>query len=221
MYSIFFYKKNVPMWFIFALMIFALAMPIFDCIVKKKRLGLVLIITLAIIETSFDLIKLPPMLYFESESIVYYLVGCFIGKHYFREFTKNSSVKTYIIASVLFVIITIYKLFTAYNLLNFLNVADIFIMIIYALSFWFMVDAFVYKITIKPYMKNSFFIYMTHVNISAIIIKLFYLAFPKGPLMSIVNFVMSALITIVAICILCNVLGKLMPKTYKILSGDR
>ena len=70
-------------------------------------------------------------------------------------------------------------------------------------------------------MKNSFFIYMTHVNISAIIIKLFYLAFPKGPLMSIVNFVMSALITIVVICILCNVLGKLMPKTYTILSGDR
>jgi len=173
------------------------------------------------IENFCDLVRLPEMMYFESEAIVYYLIGCFIGKHYFGEFIGKVSKRIYILSGILFVIITVYKVGASYDCFKALKMFDILIMIIYAFSFWFISDVFVNKVSLKSYMGNSFFIYMTHVNISAIIIKLFYLIFPKTPLMSIANFIVSALLTIVVICITCSFLRRFMPAIYKILSGNR
>jgi len=220
-YSIFFYKGNIPHWFLFALIIFTLATPMFDYITEKKRIGCVIIAMLITIENFCDLVRLPEMMYFESEAIVYYLIGCFIGKHYFGEFIGKVSKRIYILSGILFVIITVYKVGASYDCFKALKMFDILIMIIYAFSFWFISDVFVNKVSLKSYMGNSFFIYMTHVNISAIIIKLFYLIFPKTPLMSIANFIVSALLTIVVICITCSFLRRFMPAIYKILSGNR
>lgn len=217
--SIFFYKCNGPFWFIFNLMIFVIATPVINYIMRKKTVGAISIIALILLE-AFNL-RLPKVIFFEPESIIYYLVGCFIGRHYFNVFIKKSSAKMQILASILFIIITLYKLCVEYEVIVFFKAVDIVITIIYALAFWVMTDAIINKITVRPYMKNSFFIYAAHINVSAIIIKLFYLALPKAPIMAIFNFIICSTLSVFFICIMCKYLSRFTPQIYKVLSGNR
>lgn len=217
--SIFFYKCNRPFWFVFNLMIFTVLTPIINRIITQKSTGVILVVAILILEV-FD-VRLPKNIFFEPESIIYYLFGCFIGKHYFNIFTKPSKIKMRVLSTILFTLITIYKVLVAYKLIELLKSIDIIITILYCLSFWVMIDVFINKITVKPYMNTSFFIYAMHVNISAIIIKLFYLLMPQYPLMSILNFIICSILSIILICIICKFLDRFFPRTYRVLSGNR
>lgn len=83
--SVFLYRSG-PLWFIFCLIVFALCAPALFIILENKIRGLCAILIIAI----FDQIGigLPIYFFYSQESIVYYLIGAYIGIHYMDWFVR-------------------------------------------------------------------------------------------------------------------------------------
>lgn len=80
---------NGPFWFIFNLIIFTIASPIIYYIMKNKYIGLIcIVIVLLLMQCG---ISLPESIFFESNSIVFYLIGCFYSIHCKKLFTFKTN----------------------------------------------------------------------------------------------------------------------------------
>ena len=215
--GIFFYKCYGPFWFIFNLMVFTIFLPLINLLISKKIAGISAIIALLILQ--FFNIKLPEAIFFESESLVYYMFGCYIGKHHFDLFSSKTNTLIRAIGGVVFLMITVVFCMQGYGLLSIIEVPRIIIKTVYSISFWIMADCVIEKIAQKGFMSDSFIIYATHNTLKAIILKIFYMLMPKHPLMSIVSFVMCSILTLAIICLFCAFMKKYLPKIYAIISG--
>ena len=215
--GIFFYGCYGPFWFIFNLMVFTICLPLINLLISKKSVGISAIIALLILQF-FD-IKLPESIFFEAESLVYYMLGCYIGKHHFDLFSSKSSTLIGTISGAVFLVITVVFCMQGYGLFSIIEVPRIAIKIVYAMSFWIMADFIIEKIPQKDFMSDSFIIYATHNTLKAIVLKLFYMLMPKHPLMSIVSFVFCSVLTLTIICLFCACMKKFLPKIYEIISG--
>lgn len=217
--GIFFYSCYGPFWFIFNLMVFTIFLPLINLLISKKTVGISAIIALLILQF-FD-IKLPETIFFESESLVYYMLGCYIGKHHFDLFSSKTNALIRAISVGLFLVITVVFCVQGYGLFAIIEVPRIVIKIVYSMSFWIMVDYVIEKIPQKGFMSDSFIIYATHNTLKAIILKLFYMLMPKHPLMSIVSFVLCSVLTLIIICLFCAFMKKFLPKIYGVISGTK
>lgn len=217
--GIFFYDCNGPFWFIFNLMIFVIASPLLDVILSKKWLGLSVIAVLIALQI-FN-INLPEKIFFEAESLVYYLIGAYIGKYHFCMFSAKSTKRTQKIGAAGFITSTAILFVQEMSLFTFPDAINAIVKSAGAISLWFFLDCLIDKVTQKNYMDDSFIIYALHVNVSAVLIKLFYLALPKHPLMSILNLFVCTALTVALICVFCAILKKFLPKVYAIVSGAR
>lgn len=210
------YKCNGVFWFIFALMFFILISPVIDKLVCNRYIGIASTFVLAVL-CQFN-IGLPKTIFFSQSSIVYYLIGAIIGKHYFHGFCKKSSLITQIISAII--------LLASAVLFYFSEGIDtyprfIFILIPCAWAFWNVADLFVYVLPSFPIYNDSFAIYAMHYNVSACIAKLLYIALPKTGWMALPNFILTLVITLGTIRLFCYVVKKISPQLYGLLTGGR
>jgi len=214
------YKYNGPFWFIFALMIFTLFSPAIDKIIKNKYGFGCVVLALWILDAAFE-IGLPTPFFFSRSCIIYYLVGAFIGKHRFNDFTRKTNQKTSVIS--LFVILLIWGI----DFVQYFNSSTIYVfwevpkLIIFALCVWMLFDLLVDKIQEREFMKNSFWVFALHINVGAVVAKLLYFVLPKQPVFSIINFVVTTICTLILIEVMSMITGKFFPRLQKVLSGGR
>lgn len=85
-YGILFHEYSI-FWFVFNLIVFTIFCPLIYLLLKNKRGG-GLVILVAYILYCFD-IGIPKSLFFRDDSILYYMVGSYIGIHYFEWFSSR------------------------------------------------------------------------------------------------------------------------------------
>lgn len=217
--GIFFYGSNLPFWFIFNTIVFVIASPLINLIISSKpiafaSLGCIILLRL------FG-IHLPTNIFFDPDSILFYLTGAIIGKHYFEQFTQKSHKQIQYIAAVFLGLYVVLK--NIYHPTNhfFTPIVNFFVLCFCSFSLWSLVDLFVDRMKMKPFLSKSFAIYAMHTNVSAIITKLFALAFRKNEYFAIPNFLFTLVVTLVVINTFCVVLKRGCPKIYSVMMGQR
>ena len=214
--GIFLHKSNGAFWFVFNLMVFVVLSPVIDKLIRNRYVGLAA--TTAVAVLCLFRIGLPEAVFFSNTSIVYYLIGAVIGRHYFDGFCKKSSRITQILSAGFLLLATI-PLYCSNRIDN--PAFLMFLLIPCAWAFWNAADLFVYRLPTFPIFNNSFAVYAMHINVSAIFAKLIYLALPKRQWMALPNFILTLVLTLIFIRLFCYVVEKISPKLYKLITGGR
>lgn len=210
-----FFHKCTPFWFIFNLIIFIFLCPLIYFLIKNKIVGVLIIISFIILNM-FN-IGLPKSIFFRSDPLIYYLIGSFIGKHYFSCFYNKSNKSISIISLIIGVVCYFILFINYYNIINLSFLLPI-IFIIFSLSIWFSFDLLKNN-KHYAYEKESFLIYALHINTSAIFTKLVYIILPKTILCAAINFILTIIVTIILICTFGIIIEKYLPKFKKIIAG--
>lgn len=217
--AIFFYKCNLPFWFIFDLIIFSIAAPLIYVFIRNKYIGIFSVILLTALYI-FE-IEIPSSIFYSSSSIIYYFIGALIGKHYFDFVSKKSSRKMQY-CSVVFLVtyILLRNIFSAQE--NFsTHPWNIIFYSLCAFALWNITDIFIDKIKHRSIYSHSFAIYAMHTNVSAIVTKLIFICLPKSEWLAIPNFIITVILTLFLINLFCVFLEKFFPQIYCILMGNR
>ena len=219
LYSVFFWRGYGPNWFLFALMVFAVISPLIYFLIKNKYVGAIFISVLIVLY-QFG-IELPAELFLNSDCIFYYLIGAYIAIHFRNCLTDRSTLCERVVCTALFVAaMVMYGLYKS-ETLPIPRSVGVLILSIAAYTFWKVCDWFVKGKSPRPFLKRSFMVYLTHLNIVAVISKLIYLALPKTAAFYIPNVIVSVTLTLVMINLFCIALKKISPRLYGIVSGER
>lgn len=216
--GIFLYGCNKQFWFIFCLFIFALSAPIIYSLIKNKYIAILSIIVLVILD-NFG-IGLPEVIFFSRTSIIYYMIGAFIGKHYFDWFCNKANRNRIIISWLFLICSLIWQGVVVYRQIDVNPIIINIHLLIFACSLWVSMDC-IKDIKVKEFMKHSFMVFALHFNVSAVITKLLYLIFPSNYIFAVPNFILTTVSTLVIIETVTQILKHLMPAVYVILSGGR
>ncbi|MBR6633124.1 MAG: acyltransferase [Clostridia bacterium] len=209
--GIFLYGCNGPFWFMLHLIILSFAAPLIYLLIRNKYVGMLTATTLAVIR--LFAIRIP-------DSIIFFLIGAIIGKHFFDYATRKSPKIMQLLSIVFLVTYVILK-----NLFresaNRIVGLDTFVFVLAAFALWSFTDLFIDKINPKAIYSRSFAIYALHVNVSAIITELICLALPKNEWFAIPNFILTVILTLLSINLICTLLERFFPKVSAVLFGNR
>ena len=215
--GIFLYKYNFQFWFLFDLMFYILLTPIINLLIHYKISGFItcfLALLLPLLTSSF--------LNINTNFTVFYILGCFIGKHYLPYFTKPSTKSLRLTSLLATIILLTIQALTFYNLIPTPHIISQLILVLLLLSLYFASDFFLTKIKTTPkFTKESFPLYTLHTYFIAIIIKLIYLINPNSSLMLLINELSSTLITIIIVVSISSLIHKKLPKLHTFLFGGR
>ena len=205
-HGIVFYKYNIPFWFIFNLIVFSVAAPLFYFIIRNKYVGICFIVLLSIL-TIFK-VQIPESIFFSSTSIIYYLIGAIVGRHYFNFIAKRSNDKCRYGSLIFLVVYIALKNIFPPQINSYKSILEVIFFTLSAYALWNIIDIFIDKIRMKKLYMRSFAIYALHINIAAIITNMIYLLGSKSEWMVIPNFVITAILTVILINIICTLLEK-------------
>ena len=216
--GIFHYGRNLPFWFLFALLCFVLISPLIDLIMRNKYVALGVIGTLWVLRL-FD-IGLPYPLFFKQSSLIFYLIGAYVGKHGFSLLLRPSSRKRQLLSVFALLLIS----FAFYNLPAvssavlrnaFADILDL----LAAAAFWCAADLFADKLGRFSFVGASFAVFAMHTNVSAVVTKLCFYALPKKEAAGYANFFLTIVITLMIIVIFYRIICRFFPKMAKVLFG--
>lgn len=112
-------------------------------------------------------------------------------------------------------------LFEEKGIIHNMPLLEIICLTIMALSVWKLSDIIVPHVKEKEFMNHYFMVYAMHINISAVITKVFFIICPKSIYMALPNFIITTIATLIIIEICCMLLKKYFSSIYIILSGAR
>lgn len=217
--GIFLYKYNLPFWFIFDLIIFAVLAPVINWLISNKYIGVAVIVAVIVL-MNFDL-GYPAYAFFNPDVILYYLIGAYIGKHCFNICAKKSSLTLQVVSIVYFVIYLCFQQFVLIKEYDLPAVAEAVSVILCAFAVWCIFDLFIDKIKNRKIYKSSFAVYAMHINVSAVVTKLLYFVLPKSAVFAMVNFSLTVVVTLLLIYAFCVVLARFLPGVYYVLMGRK
>ena len=221
--SILHWKDNLPFWFVFNLIVYRFFSPFLYLLLRNKIVGIVAIaITILITSIGYGL---PRSVFYMSESIIYYMVGAYIGIHHFEWFVTENNYKTCVSLVIVALCIVLRMCFPidAENLLiwnrsGFYGVVGL---SIFSIAVCFAFDSFSYPKKLPQFFSHSFCVYAMHLNLSSCICKLLYLTFPKTILFAWINFFITIILTLSLIELTAVMLRRYWPYMYKVLGGGR
>ena len=217
--GIFHYKYNCVFWFVFALIIFEIFAPILNLLLYNKAVG-VISISVIIILCQHN-IGLPVPLFCYRSCIAFFLLGGMYGKFYFDDFVASRRRSSLFIYALGLIGAIFYEELIFNEIISKVEMIDIIVRMVYAISFWRFSDLFVSRIPIKECMKHTFWIYALHLNIQSCISKMLWLIFPKNNAFILFNFILTVLITLITVELIYKFTDKFMPKVNRLLSGGR
>ncbi len=212
--GIFFYKYNYHFWFMYSLIVFVILTPFFHILLSKKWLGITFIpifLCLPLISDSF--------LHISLSSIVFYYLGCFIGRYYLEIFTTKKSLLFSVLSGITALLLLIIKMLSIYHIITLPTVISQLLLIILLLAIWFFADIFITKRKAPKFTDEFFPVYTIHPYIIAVIVKIIILIAPHTSYMLLINEVFSTILTMIitTACVYCW--HKVLPKTYSIFFG--
>ena len=212
--GIFLYKYNYPFWFLFELIIFVIFTPLFDFLTSRKFLSyitfLVILILPVFVESFLDL-----NLYF----VIFYFLGCHIGRYYLGSAAKPSKKNISIISGLILLILSIIKTLPIYGIIDLPVIVSQLILILMVLSAWSFADLFIHKKKPLKFTKESFPVYALHAYFLAIIIKIIYLVAPHTSYMLLINEILSTTITVIITTGIAYFWHQKLPKSYAFFFG--
>lgn len=217
--GLFHWKYNGPMWYVFTLMLLALMAPIFDVLLRNRWTAFCSVAALEILNL-FGM-GIPENRYLAHSSVLLFLIGAIWGRFYWDSFSGDTG-KKYFWPSLIG-----FCLGTAYQYAQFLGwnppilIPPVINAILCSFCLWILGDTLCRWITVRKFMEHSFWVYAMHMNVSAIITKLLYMAMPKHWAFSIPNFVLTTVVTLILIEAACQILKHWLPPLYRLLSGAR
>lgn len=215
--GIFLYKYNFQFWFLYDLFFYILLTPFINILINHKYLGI-----LTCILTLLLPLLTPTFLHLNTFFTVFYVFGCYIGKHFLPFFTKPAT-RPIIISSVIITItISIIRTLSIYNLIAIPTTISQTLLLTLLLSAFFVSDLFIKKIKQAPqFTQESFPIYTIHTYFLAIIIKLIYLINPSNSIILLLNEIISPVITIYIVIAISRLWYQKSPKSHKLAFGSR
>lgn len=217
--GIFLYDNYGPLWFIFNLIVFSLFCPLIYSLLKNRWVGICVII--AVYAMYIFGIKLPEQYFFRADSIIFYLVGAYIGIHHFESFTKKKSMLISICSIFVFLLCVVYTyIYKQYYLNSSAVLKNIWVVVIilFCFSFWFAFDL-LKNDGYFNFQTESFLIYAMHYNVMAIVCKLISLITPDNLIFAVCNYIITFVISVLIICTFAWFVRKHFPKFKKVLSG--
>lgn len=212
-----FFHKCTPFWFVFNLMVFMIFAPVINLVIKNKYVGFTSVLALSLL-LIFN-IGLPTWLFTYQDSIIYFLVGAIIGKHYFYNFEKKSALRVRVFSAGFLIAIIVLKNVFPYSFYTIKPFVTTVVYVLCAFSFWQLFDVIVDKLKVRPVYSRSFMVYAMHTNISAIITKLTMFILPKSEWFAIPNFIITTILTLVLINVFCIIIEQRFPLLCFLLSG--
>ena len=215
--GIFLYKYNFQFWFLFDLMFYILITPIINLLIHYKLSGFITCFLALLLP-----LLTPTFLNINTNFTVFYILGCFIGKHYLPHFTKsstNSLRRSSLLATI--ILLTLQTL-TFYNLISIPHIISQLILVLLLFSLYFTSDYLLTKLKTTPkFTKESFPLYTLHTYFIAIIIKLIYLINPNSSIMLLLNELSSTIITICIVVSISYLIHQKLPKLHAFIFGGR
>lgn len=104
--AIFHHECNVTFWFIFDLIIFIIIAPLINVFLNNKSIAIVTLFLLILLR-EFG-IEIPENIFFRSDSIIFYFLGCIVGKFYMVFLQNKSIAKSFLGLPSLFLCCVIY-----------------------------------------------------------------------------------------------------------------
>ncbi|MEG2908639.1 MAG: acyltransferase family protein [Erysipelotrichaceae bacterium] len=218
--GIFLYKYNV-FWFVFALILYNLFCPFVYRFLKNKIIGLFTIIVTCIVYIAFlsDKFYIAGS-YFQWDSIIYYLIGAFIGIHYKSLLEiKTSKLNSFISIGILF-----FCVFLECMLSNLPIIIKILITLLKMIAFWCAFDLLDAKESYPWWMSITFFIYASHNFIGrswGTVFRFFANRLFPIEFSELIAFVFSLFATIGTCILLASVWKKVNLKSFNLFTGNR
>lgn len=213
--GIFFYKYS-PFWFIFDLIVFVALCPFIYTLLRNKWIGAIVIVLAAITcESGYAFLE---QVLFRRDVLVYYLIGAYVGIHFYDWFTRRKN-QWISIGALITCIAIIFYYKQPGNMLSY-SFVNLCIITLYCLAFWWAFDMFPNK-NYFSFEKESFLIYAMHINVSAIIAKLIYLLLPKQDFIAPVNYILTMVLTVTFISVFAYIVDRFIPKFRILISGGR
>lgn len=218
-----------PLWFVKYLMLFVLISPCIYFVLRDKILGGITLVILIIANAFFYYsgIMSTPLnvnannIVMLNYQYVFYAVGAYAAMH-LRHIVENSSKKkSYIALGVIIVLVILY-------FSNILGNDDVIrnhtFRLIYVCALWFVLD-FLPESKIRGWMKNSFFLYCSHLMLlqcaqafSEIVIN--HIGKYEAVL-NVTEYILLPCLIVIIILLFAELMKKRLPKVYGIITGGR
>ena len=172
--AIFFHECNGPFWFICTLIVFVILSPLFDLLTKTKTSSILSLVGLVIL-AQFEIPYFSTLIN-GTDTLVYYMIGCVFGRHFMKTFSAKPKRWISVCSLCVFVLCTAAWFIRGKGVFELPPSVTALFLSVYALSFWYAFDIVdISRIRLRPFMDDNMFLYAMHVNLSAVIVKLFEL----------------------------------------------
>ena len=218
--AVFLYDCNGVFWFVYELIVLTILSPLWDLLTCRKAMAWLWLALTLVLLRCFDLSFL--FRFSCGSSLFFYSAGLLIGKYYFPFFARKNERKSLRIVALIYCLLFIVKeLLREYSLIHLHTFLHYPILLLACLAFWVSLDGITDKIRIRPFMKDSFFIYALHYDICAVFAKLLYLLFRNSHWMPIPNYFLTFAAAISLIFLISTITRKYFPRLHRLLSGAR
>lgn len=215
--GIFLYGYFEPFWFIFQLIILTACCPVIYLLLRNKWAGVV-VISAFFIASCFGF-ELNAILFPNTNMVLFYLIGAWIGIHHFSFFTTRKNKLHALIGFFVFLLCCVFH-GSAKWLPGWCIAFQIplLVTIVSCGAFWIAFDYFDMH-NCPKYMSYNFLIYALHSLIGATICKILDILMPATQGCLFLTAVIAFPATIVIICIIGWLLNKYFPLLKRILTG--
>lgn len=209
--GLFFYKYHAVYWFLFQLILFIAISPVLFSILKNSILGVTALIILL-----FSPVYSQYVAVINPEHLFYFLLGGYLGYHYFTVFIAYQINKIKSMAVIAgFIILFMIDKITGTN-----QIWHRVVIVAYIFALMYGLDLFG-KIQTTKYMSHTFFIYSSHLFVLSMLKLFFRKLLPETDLFAFLNFLLMPIIALVFIISAASLLDRNFPKLFKILNGGR
>ena len=210
-------------------MMFTVVAPVFYYILRRKVAGALVIgimLTMNVFFFYTGMLKVP--LNVNSNSIImlnyqyiFYAIGAYGALNY-RNFVEKTNCRKRNVASIILSLLVIIYFFFIVKYGN--VVISHFFRIIYVIALWFVFD-FIKEYKIKKWMKNSFFLYCSHLIVLQCIQRICDIIIEKIDILQpgfyVLEYIFLPIIVIGLLMIVAELLKKHLPNVFDILTGKR
>lgn len=218
--GIFLSKYNI-FWFMLALILYNFFCFGFYYLLKNKFIGILSILVVVMLVCDEYLVIRIPGCHFETTSLIYYMLGAYLGIHKPRFLTLKCSFQSTIVAAMGFCLLVWIEIVV--SSMNAEVMLGITFLKVYFL--WLIMHFISGKIKISWWMSITFFIYATHQILERIYITVTRVIYNylgiTIPMIEMIIFVTSLGLTIYTCIVLAKVCKKWFPRCYSIITGAR
>lgn len=215
-------------WFILNLIVFTLLCPIIYTVLKNKVIGAVALVALIVLYGVG--IRIPEMVqiygeeyvvFWRADSIIFYMMGSYIGIHYFEWFAQKKPRIFAILGCVVFIVCSIYRTLGGRFNGTDAGLGYILYMTIFSFSIWFMFDLCSFGNQLKEYVGYSFMMFALNFYLGVYVSKILYIVLPKGQIWCLVNLLITVSVELMIILGFSSALKHRFLRFYKFITGGR